>query len=103
MLIYMKNRNIAQRHEGTGDLTSGRQVAYTDVEFHLDVDEATGDEVVVVAEIKSAKRHVDFLLRSISKFNELGIELEVGGGKGGKGGGKVGGDKSGGGRPSVYG
>ena len=42
VLIYMKNRNLANRHDGQTDLTQGRLVAFTDVEFHLDVDVDTG-------------------------------------------------------------
>ena len=63
---------------GSVDATSGTLAACSDIEFHLDVDPASGQEMVIVSETPAVqtRHHTDLLARHIIKFEEIIRDLE---------------------------
>lgn len=49
----------------------------SDIEFQLELDPASGEQQVVVAEAKAQRKQVDFLVRHIIKFDEIVRDLQV--------------------------
>ncbi len=61
-----------------GDLSSGTPQPCGDLDFSLEKDPATGDDMVVVVEPKVQRRNVgEFLVRHITKFEEIVRDLEA--------------------------
>lgn len=52
---------------GEVEATSGKPQMAADVEFHLDIDEATGTEMVHVADPKPQRRQPQFLVKDIAR------------------------------------
>lgn len=61
---------------GNADATAGTYVASSDIDFFLDVDPATGDEMVIVSDTVHTRHHAEFLSRHICKFEEIIASLE---------------------------
>ncbi len=59
---------------------SGTYVASSDIDFFLDVDPATGDEMVIVSDTVHTRHHAEFLSRHICKFEDIIASLEGAGG-----------------------
>ena len=52
---------------GEAEATAGKPQVAADVEFYLDIDEATGIEMVHVADPKPQRRQPEFLVRDIAR------------------------------------
>jgi translation initiation factor 3 subunit L len=65
------------RYDSGPDMTSGVLVSHSDMDFQVDVDPATGEEMVIVQENVQARHHAEFLARHISRFEEIVRDLEA--------------------------
>ena len=53
---------------GEGPATAGKPQSAADVEFYLDIDPASGLEMVHIADPKPQRRQPEFLVRDISRY-----------------------------------
>lgn len=49
----------------------GSFVSASDIDFYLDVDPATGTEMVIVSDTVHTRHHAEYLARHITKFEEI--------------------------------
>eukprot|EP00798_Chlamydomonas_sp_ICE-L_P001226 gene1226-32567_t len=76
-LICLKNKAYNMKWNGGVDATSGTFAAASDIDFYLDIDATTGQEMVIVSEAVHTRHHADFLVRHIGKFEEIIRDLEA--------------------------
>ncbi len=74
-LLLLKSTGYCKTWAGEGGPAAGTLQAATDLEFFIDLDPATGQETVVVAEVKPVRRQGEFLARHIAKFEEIVRDL----------------------------
>jgi len=74
-MMTLKAQARQKEWAGRGDATQGEWKSCSDVDFYIDVDAATGDEMVIVVENTVAKRKGDFLAKHITRFEEIMREL----------------------------
>lgn len=55
-LLVLKKHTVIKTHAGSGDLTQGEAQPTGDVQFFIDLDPTSGDEMVHVAEAAPPKR-----------------------------------------------
>jgi translation initiation factor 3 subunit L len=56
---------------------AGTFVSASDIDFYLDVDPATGTEMVIVSDTVHTRHHAEFLARHIVKFEEILRDLDA--------------------------
>lgn len=76
-LTALKNKNFNLKWTGDVDATNGSFVSSADIDFYIDVDVATGEEMVMVSDSVVMRSHVDLLARHITKFEEIIRDLEI--------------------------
>lgn len=76
-LMCLKAKTHALRYEGGSDMTAGVMAPATDIDFYIDVDENTGQEMVIVSDRVRTRHQVDVLARYISKFEAIIHDLEL--------------------------
>jgi translation initiation factor 3 subunit L len=81
-LMCLKSKAYGLQWDGGLDATSGTLASSSDIDFHLDVDPASGKEMVIVSESaqaqSQARSHTDLLAKHIIKFEEILRDLEGG-------------------------
>lgn len=55
----------------------GTFAAASDIDFYLDVDPATGAEMVIVSDTVHTRHHAEFIARHIARFEEIIRDLEA--------------------------
>lgn len=76
-LLTLKTRSQGVRYDSGSDMTSGVVVSNSDIDFHIDVDPASGEELVIVQEAVQTRHHAEVLARHISRFEEIVRDLEA--------------------------
>ncbi|KAK9832045.1 hypothetical protein WJX81_001814 [Elliptochloris bilobata] len=76
-LMLLKATGYCKTWAGEGGADAGTVQAATDLEFFIDLDQASGQETVVVAEAKPVRRQGEFLARHIAKFEEIVRDLSL--------------------------
>jgi len=76
-MMTLKAQSRQKEWAGTGDATQGNWVFSSDVDFYVDVDPATGDEMVIVVDSTVSKRAGDYLAKHILRFEEIIKELSA--------------------------
>lgn len=75
-LTALKNKYFNLRWNGEVDATSGVFSSSSDIDFYIDVDLHTGDEMVIVSDSVITRNHADLLARHIGKFEDIIRDLE---------------------------
>jgi hypothetical protein len=76
-MMTLKSQTMQKEWAGEGDATEGTWVNSGDVDFYVDVDPTTGNEMVIVTETVVTKRQGDFLARHILKLEEIQRDLTL--------------------------
>ena len=76
-LMTLKSQARQMEWAGEGDATEGEWKTSSDVDFYIDVDAASGEEMVIVVESNITKRQGDFLAKHTIRFEEIMRELSV--------------------------
>mmetsp|Transcript_41884 Transcript_41884/g.99355 ORF Transcript_41884/g.99355 Transcript_41884/m.99355 type:complete len:181 (-) Transcript_41884:134-676(-) len=76
-VIALKQQSRQKEWAGKGDGTEGEWVTSSDIDFYVDIDPATGNEMVVVVDIVPQKRYGEYLARHILRFEEITRELQL--------------------------
>lgn len=76
-LACLKNKTYNLRWNGSADATAGAFAAASDIDFYLDVDPATGAEMVIVSDTVHTRHHAEFIARHIARFEEIIRDLEA--------------------------
>jgi translation initiation factor 3 subunit L len=76
-LMLLKSTAFVKTWNGSGDATEGVFLPAADVDFHIDVDPTSGEEMVTVEEAKPIRRQDDFLAEHIVKFNTIVRDLQA--------------------------
>lgn len=79
-LVCLKSKSYGLQWNGEVDATSGILASSSDIDFLLDVDTTSGQEMVIVSESAQAqsqsRSHIDLLSKHIIKFEEILRDLE---------------------------
>jgi translation initiation factor 3 subunit L len=62
---------------GGDDMTAGTMTNVADLDFTIDIDPATGVELVIMNDTVHTRHHADLLARHILKFEEIVRDLEA--------------------------
>ena len=76
-LMNLKAQARQMEWAGEGDATEGEWKSSSEVDFYIDVDAATGEEMVIVVESNVTKRQGDFLAKHILLFEDIMHDLSV--------------------------
>lgn len=63
--------------DGGAEATSGSFTSTADIDFYVDVDPTTEDELVIVSDSVQSRHSADLLTRHIVKFEEIVRDLEA--------------------------
>ena len=66
-LFLVQSTQSCTTWSGEGPATAGKPQSAADVEFYLDIDPASGLEMVHIADPKPQRRQPEFLVRDISR------------------------------------
>lgn len=75
-LLAVKAKSFSMRWDGDLDMTSGALTAANTIDFCIDVDPETEDEMVVISDNVHTKHHADFLALHISKLEGIIRDIE---------------------------
>eukprot|EP00878_Enallax_costatus_P013369 GHUV01013977.1.p1 GENE.GHUV01013977.1~~GHUV01013977.1.p1 ORF type:complete len:491 (+),score=162.12 GHUV01013977.1:606-2078(+) len=76
-LACLKKSNYCLQWDGERDMTSGSFTSTADIDFYIDTDAATGEEIVMLSDIVTTRHQADLLSRHIVKFQEIVRDLEM--------------------------
>lgn len=76
-LMLLKAASVCKTWSGEGDALAGTLQPAGDIEFYVDVDPKSGQELVHVAEAKAVQRAPEFLVQDIGRFQDIVRELSV--------------------------
>jgi translation initiation factor 3 subunit L len=76
-LACLKKSNYCLQWDGGRDMTSGSFTSTADIDFYIDTDTATGDELVMLSDNISTRHQADLLSRHVVKFQEIVRDLEM--------------------------
>lgn len=76
VLTSMQKR-IIQKRWVAGEAISGQDAATTDIDFRLDKDKETGQDLVIVQEQRVPANHLATLAKHIVRFEQITKDMEV--------------------------
>mmetsp|Transcript_35179 Transcript_35179/g.89048 ORF Transcript_35179/g.89048 Transcript_35179/m.89048 type:complete len:519 (-) Transcript_35179:279-1835(-) len=76
-LTCLKAKAYARKWNGGADATAGAYHSASDIDFYIDVDPASGREMVIVSDSVHQRQHADFLARHIGKLEGIIRDLEA--------------------------
>eukprot|EP00775_Hariotina_reticulata_P005213 gene5213-5451_t len=75
-LACLKKNNYCLQWDSGRDMTSGSFTSTADIDFYIDIDMATGTEMVIVSDVVTTRHQGELLSRHIVKFQEIVRDLE---------------------------
>lgn len=69
-------KRVTQKQWTAGDAASGQETAVTDIDFSLEKDAATGEELVVVRESPIPANHLATLAKHILRFEQITLDMD---------------------------
>lgn len=76
-LACLKKSNYCLQWDGGRDMTAGSFTSTADIDFYIDVDPATGTELVMLSDNITTRHQADLLSRHVVKFQEIVRDLEL--------------------------
>uniref|UniRef100_A0A383V606 Eukaryotic translation initiation factor 3 subunit L n=1 Tax=Tetradesmus obliquus TaxID=3088 RepID=A0A383V606_TETOB len=76
-LACLKKSNYCLQWDGGRDMTSGSFTSTADIDFYIDVDTATGAELVMLSDNITTRHQAELLSRHIVKFEAIVRDLEA--------------------------
>lgn len=74
--LHSMQQRSTQKQWTAGDAASGQETAVTEIDFSIEKDKASGEEVVVVRENPIPANHLATLSKHILRFEQITLDMD---------------------------
>lgn len=74
--LHSMQQRATQKQWSAGDAASGQEAAVTEIDFSIEKDKASGEDVVVVRENPIPANHLATLAKHILRFEQITLDMD---------------------------